>query len=149
MMTKKPRRKAAGAAQYGSRNSPPDNDQLSVDRSQDTHILKLRSELDRLNQAVMGLAGLSSMDNVVGNGFEMLMTQLQPLQDLTPPRRRLDDAQNGQLTALRASAARPEWRSAGSLSIPEKRVPFIFERDPASLPAPDTPSYQNLGRGRQ
>jgi|HubBroStandDraft_2_1064218.scaffolds.fasta_scaffold07209_3 hypothetical protein len=143
------RRKAAIPTGSSSRSYAPDQAQTYEDLSQNVSIAQLHKKVDDLNQAVVGLAGLSAIENVIGAGFETLIAQVQPLRDIATPRQPLVKEENARLTALRASLERPVWSSAGSLSIPEMRVPFMFENVPGPPLPQDTPPYRNPGQGRQ
>ena len=145
------RRKAAAPSGSSSRSYAPDQAQTYEDLPQNVSIAQLHKKVDDLNHAVVGLAGLSAIDNVIGAGFETLIAQLQPLQDLSTPRCPLVKEENARLAALRAAAVRPLWSSAGALSvpIPEMRVPFMFENVPGPPLPQNTPQYRNPGQGRK
>ena len=143
------RRKAAAPTGSRSRSYAPDQAQTYEDLPQDVSIAQLQDRVERLNQAVVGLAGLSAIDNVIGNSFETLIAQLEPLKDLSTPRHLLVKDENARLAALRASLDRPVWKSSGSLSTPEMRVPFMFENVSGPPLPQDTPPYRNPGQGRQ
>ena len=110
---------------------------------------QLQEKVEMLNLAVAGLAGLNALDTVITNGFETLIAQMGPLKDLSPTRTNLNETENARLAVLRASHARPFWRSAGSLSVPEMRVAFIFENFTGPPLPRDTLQYRNPGQGGQ
>lgn len=65
--------------------------------------------VDTLNQFVLRVAGASSVETILTEGFETLSAQLQPLRDLTPKRTLLSEAALCKLGDLRKSLDRPDW----------------------------------------
>jgi hypothetical protein len=144
------RRKAATPTGSSSRSYAPDQAQTYEDLPQNVSIAQLHKKVDDLNHAVVGLAGLSAIDRVIGAGFETLIAELQPLRDISTPRHPLVKEENARLAALRASLARPVWSSGAlSIPIPEMHVSFMFENVPGPPLPQDTPPYRNPGQGRK
>ena len=97
---------------------------------QNTGIDELRRQMTELQGIVAQVAGMNTVGNVLENGFETLTAQLAPLRDLAPRRTLMKTDGYARLRNLREAMAVPAWTGAGSLSVPEKRVPFIGEVAP-------------------
>lgn len=76
---------------------------------QEVDVETLRQEVMALRQFVARVAEASTIENVIMNGFSELVTQLQPLRDLTPRRTLLEERGYETLGALHAALARPTW----------------------------------------
>jgi len=148
-MTTNPRRTAAGRARSRSESSAADQAQASEGLWQDNRIADLQDKVDQLSATVIGLAGLTAIENVMVEGFETLAAQMAPLAHLIPERESLTADQIARLAVLRASLQRFDWKNrSGALPINEDPVRFIFASVPDALLPPDSP-FPNRGPSRQ
>lgn len=114
MVTRTPRR-AKGQAQLST-----------TDESSD----EVGRRLDRIELAVGRLGEASAGDNLLFNGFETLIAQLEPLRELSPQLAALPADESARLLHLRQSMARPKWEGGGPLPEAREDVHFIGEVAP-------------------
>lgn len=97
--------------------------------------VELRQQVNDLYNMVRQVAGMSTMENVLLNGFDTLSAQLAPLRDLTPRRTQLPDEGYLRLLNLRRSLARPDWNEVGFKLPREEAVSFIGQALPPRFAA--------------
>ncbi|KJV31308.1 hypothetical protein VI08_13750 [Luteibacter yeojuensis] len=79
----------------------------------------MQREMDEMRVLVRQLIGTNAVENVLINGFCKLSAQLEPLAELTPPRRTpMDPKDMARLAHVRAELKRPSWIGTGSLEPP-------------------------------
>ncbi|QWT21563.1 hypothetical protein KPL74_06040 [Bacillus sp. NP157] len=97
------------------RQQPPDE---PGEESQQ-HLADMRREMEEMRVLVRQLIGTNAVENVLINGFCKLSAQLEPLAELTPPRRTpMDPKDMARLAHVRAELKRPTWIGTGSLETP-------------------------------
>ncbi len=93
---------------------------------QEVNAETLRQEVMALRQLVARVAEANTIENVIMNGFSELVTQLQPLRDLTPRRTPLKDSGNETLRALHTALARPTWTGSKFEIEPLVEIPQSY-----------------------
>lgn len=92
-----------------------------LERRQATANDKMQGELTHLAEMVSHLCGMSSMENVLQQGFDTLKAQLAPLRELSPQRKPLEPEANNRLRNIRESLIHPAWDGVDYL-VPTKRT---------------------------
>ena len=90
----------------------------------------LRKRLDGLTESVTAALGFDQ----IGRGLSSIVSELEPLRYLVPPRngRALPRRTVEALLRLRASLLRLDWTAVGPLGIVEPVVGFIGQAQPES-----------------
>lgn len=92
-------------------------------------INRLQDQNQQMQQALSQVANANLISDSLDRGFHNLMSELQPLRDLTPQREQLDadvaDALSEMVEAMKGVTV-----TGGSLGIPEVSVPFIGQPRP-------------------
>ena len=69
----------------------------------------LRKEVGALRDMVRRLEEMTTIENVLEQGFEKVASYLEPLRDIRPQRILLKEAETRNLRNIQTSLARPDW----------------------------------------
>ena len=100
------------------RQQPPSDD--SDDGQQ--RLAEIQRDMEEMRSLVRQLMGASAVENVLINGFSKLSAQLEPLAELTPPRRTpMQRKDMARLAKVREELKRVDWTGAASLELPHRQ----------------------------
>jgi hypothetical protein len=103
------------------RQQPPEDPRQEREEREENEerMAYMQREMDEMRVLVRQLIGTNAVENVLINGFSKLSAQLEPLAELTPPRRTpMDPKDAARLAHVRAELKRPSWIGTGSLEPP-------------------------------
>jgi hypothetical protein len=105
-----------------------------------------QQEIGDLKKVIQQIANANAVENILVNGFANVCAQLEPLRDISPQRRPLDQDQAARLRNLQDSLARPKWTGATTLHIEVKPVQFIGAIAPHVPQSIATQDLTQIGR---
>jgi hypothetical protein len=122
----------------GGSDEPPDDGHGSGDggggdddgaRDLRARIAAQQGQIDKLIAILGSVASYDGVTNVIDNGLSELSAQLAPLAQIVPVRTgaKLPDNVSDAVIAMQTVLKRPNWTSAGKLTVREKRVFLIGE----------------------
>ena len=98
---------------------------------------ELRKEVGILRDMIRRLEEMTTIENVLEQGFEKVAHYLEPLRDIRPQREVLKGAEKRNLLHIHDSLARPDWRDVRQ------------ETEYEPYDGDQTPTIQSTRRGRK